>query len=211
MSKVLYITANPKKELKSFSLQVGRKFIEEYKCKNPKDEVVEIDVYSDYIPLIDKDILDGWDILSKGGEFKSLSDDQQKKVVRFGELTEQFMGADKYVFVSPMWNLTIPTMLGAYLDTISIAGKTFKYTEKGPIGLLEGKKAIHIQAAGGIYSDGPAKHMEFGYSYLKNLLNFIGVSDVNSVFVEGVAYDPNNAETIKNEAINKAKSIANNF
>ncbi len=53
---------------------------------------------------------------------------------------ETFMNADRYVFVTPMWNFSYPPVVKAYLDNVAIAGKTFKYTENGPVGLLEGKK-----------------------------------------------------------------------
>lgn len=211
MKKVLYVTANPKAEDKSFGLQVGRRFIEEYKALNPQDQVTEIEVYEDNIPLIDRDILTAWEQLAGGTEFSALTADQQKKVARFGELTEQFVQADKYVFVTPMWNLSIPAMMKAYLDTGMIAGKTFKYTENGPVGLLEGKKAVHIQASGGVYSQGPAKSLEHSNSYVKTIMNFVGVQDVQSVFVEGMAYAPEKAEEIKENAINNALEVVKNF
>lgn len=66
--------------------------------------------------------------------------EEQQKVDRFSEILEEFLSADKYVFVSPMWNLSFPPVLKAYIDAISIAGKTFKYTAEGPQGLLTDKK-----------------------------------------------------------------------
>lgn len=208
MEKVLYITANPKEESKSFGLQVGRKFINEYKISNKNIQVSEIDLYSDYIPLIDKDILNAWDKLGAGVEFSKLSESEKTKVARFNELTDQFVDADKYVFVTPMWNLSMPAMVKAYLDAATVAGKTFKYTENGPVGLLSGKKAVHIYATGGVYSNGPAKSFDHGDSYLKAILAFIGITDVETIFVEGMAADPQNAENIKQEAIKKAKALA---
>lgn len=211
MKKVLYVTANPKSEDKSFSLQVGRRFIEEYKTLNPQDEVVEIEVYESNIPLIDRDILTAWEVLGAGKDFSELTDDQQKKVIRFNELTEQFIEADKYVFVTPMWNLSIPAMMKAYLDTAVVAGKTFKYTENGPVGLLNNKKALHIHASGGVYSQGPAKAFEHSDSYLTTISKFIGINDVESVRVEGMAYAPEKAEEIKEKAIEKALEIVKKF
>lgn len=208
MEKVLYITANPKEESKSFGLQVGREFINEYKINNKNIQVSEIDLYSDYIPLIDRDILNAWDKLGAGVEFDKLSDSEKSKVSRFNELTDQFMDADKYVFVTPMWNLAMPAMVKAYVDTATVAGKTFKYTENGPVGLLNGKKAVHIYATGGVYSNGSAKAFDHGNSYLKAILAFIGITDVETVYVEGMAADAQNAENIKIEAIKKAKALA---
>ncbi|MGL4454162.1 MAG: FMN-dependent NADH-azoreductase [Sarcina sp.] len=211
MEKVLYIIANPKEESKSFGLQVGREFINEYKVSNKNIQVSEINLYEDNIPLIDKDILTAWDELAAGVEFDKLTDAQKTKVARFNELTDQFVEADKYVFVTPMWNLAMPPMMKAYLDIATVAGKTFKYTENGPVGLLNGKKAMHIYATGGVYSEGPAKAYDHGDSYLRAILAFIGISDVETVFVEGMAATPQNAEEIKEKAIEKAKGLAKTF
>lgn len=211
MEKVLYIIANPKEESKSFGLQVGREFINEYKVNNKNSQVTEIKIYEENIPLIDKDILDAWDKLMSGTDFSELTINQKTKIARFNELTDQFMQADKYVFVTPMWNLAMPAMMKAYLDIATVAGKTFKYTQNGPIGLLEGKKAVHIHAAGGIYSQGPAKAIEHSDSYLREILNFIGIKDIETVFVEGMAYSPDKAEDIKADAIKKAIQVAKKF
>jgi FMN-dependent NADH-azoreductase len=121
------------------------------------------------------------------------------------------VGADKYVFVSPMWNLSIPPRLKAFIDTIMIAGKTFKYTENGPVGLLTGRKAVHIQARGGIYSEGPGVDMEFGDRYLRAVLAFIGITDVETIAVEGMAFMPEKAQEIQEKAIVQAKEVAKRF
>ncbi|GMB09601.1 FMN-dependent NADH-azoreductase [Thermolongibacillus altinsuensis] len=211
MAKLLYITANPKTEDQSFSLSVGRAFLNAYKQQNPQDEVVELDLYQTDIPYIDADVFSGWGKLQQGQSFEQLSEDEKQKVSRINQLTDQFIEADKYVFVTPMWNFSVPPKMKAYIDTICIAGKTFKYTENGPVGLLTNKKAVHIQARGGIYSEGPAKDMEFGDRYLKAVLGFIGITNVQSIIVEGMAAFPNEAEGIKEKAIKQAQEVAKNF
>lgn len=95
--------------------------------------------------------------------------------------------------------------------SISVAGKTFKYTEQGPVGLLTDKKAVHIQARGGVYSEGPAQENEFGDRYLKAILAFLGVASVESVIVEGMGQFPDKAEEIKQKAIKYAKDVAKRF
>ncbi|QXJ36801.1 FMN-dependent NADH-azoreductase 2 [Parageobacillus caldoxylosilyticus] len=70
---------------------------------------------------------------------------------------------------------------------------------------------MHIQARGGIYSEGPMKEMEFGDRYLRAVLNFIGITDVQSIFVEGMAQFPDEAEAIKQNAIKQAEQAAKNF
>lgn len=211
MAKVLYITANPKTANESYSLAVAEEFIKAYKQENPNDEIVNIDLYKIDIPYIDTDVFNGWGKLQQGKAFDELSAEEKDKVSRINRLTDQFIEADKYVFVTPLWNFSFPPKVKAYIDNIAIAGKTFKYTSEGPVGLLTDKKAVHIQARGGIYSEGPAKDMEFGDRYLKAVLSFLGVPSVESVIVEGMAQMPEKAEEIKQKAIENAREAAKKF
>ncbi|MGE6299674.1 NAD(P)H-dependent oxidoreductase, partial [Guptibacillus hwajinpoensis] len=155
MAKVLYITAHPHDDTQSYSMAVGKAFIETYKQENENDEIVHLDLYREHIPQIDADVFSGWGKLQSGKGFEELSASEQEKVQRLNELSEEFIEADKYVFVTPLWNFSFPPVMKAYFDSVSVAGKAFKYTENGPVGLLTDKKAIHIQARGGVYSEGP--------------------------------------------------------
>lgn len=208
MAKLLYITANPKPVDKSFSLSVGKAFLDTYRQESAGDEITELNLYKMEIPLIDEDVLNGWDKMQQGKSFDELSTIEKTKVAQINKLTDQFVAADKYVFVTPMWNLGIPPKMKAYIDTICIAGRTFKYTENGPVGLLNGKEAVHIQARGGLYSEGPTTDFEFGDRYIRSLMTFLGVPNIESVIIEGMAQMPDKAEEIKNKAIEKAKEIA---
>lgn len=211
MSKVLYITANPKSVEQSFSLSVGEAFLDAYRAAKPNDEIVKLDLYQVDIPYIDTDVFNGWGKLQQGAAFDALSAEEKSKVAKINEYTEQFISADKYVFVTPLWNFSIPPKMKAYIDTICIAGKTFKYTEAGPTGLLTDKKAVHIQARGGVYSEGPAQDFEFGDRYIKTVLSFLGIPSIDSVIAEGMAQMPNEADNIKQKAITRAKEVAKSF
>lgn len=211
MSTVLYITANPKPVEEAFSLSVGEEFINAYRENNPNDEVVRLDLYKINVPYIDTDVFSGWGKLQQGTAFDELSPDEKQKVSSINQLTDQFVAADKYVFVTPMWNLSFPPKLKSYIDNIAIAGKTFKYTAEGPVGLLTDKKALHIQARGGVYSEGPAKSLEFGDSYLRAILGFMGVPEIETIAVEGMAANPDQAADIKQKAIDRAKEFAKQF
>lgn len=211
MSKVLYITANPNEESQSYSLQVGRAFIDTYKEVNPDDKVIHLDLYKENIPQIDLDIFSGWGKLQSGTEFDELSDVEKAKVSRHSELCDQFIEADKFIFVTPLWNLSFPPIFKAYIDAISVAGKTFKYTEEGPVGLLTDKKGLHIQANGGIYSTGPAAGLEMSHRYLDALMKFYGVPSFEGLFVEGHANMPDKADEILQDAIARAKDKAHTF
>lgn len=212
LATVLYITANPKPEKESFSLSVGRAFLDSYRQHMPGDRITELDLYKmENLPFIDADVFSGWGKLQQGTSFDQLAQGEKAKVSRISELTDQFVSADKYVFVTPLWNLGIPPMMKAYIDTICIADRTFKYTESGPVGMLTNKKAVHIHARGGVYSQGPAKDFEFGDRYMRALLSFLGIPDIKSVIVEGMAQTPDQAETIKTKAIEQAKQVAADF
>ncbi|WP_026582982.1 FMN-dependent NADH-azoreductase [Bacillus sp. J33] len=211
MAQVLYITAHPHDDKMSYSMAVGKAFIDAYKEANPNDEVVHIDLYKENIPHIDVDVFSGWGKLQSGKGFEELSEDEKAKVGRLSELSEQFVAADKYVFVTPLWNFSFPPVMKAYLDSVAVAGKTFKYTAEGPIGLLTDKKALHIQARGGIYSEGPAAEMEMGHRYLNIIMNFFGVPSFDGIFVEGHNAMPEKAEEIKANAIARAKEKAQTF
>lgn len=212
MAKVLYITAHPNDETQSFSMAAGKVFIDTYKQAHPNDEIVHVDLYKENIPYIDTDVFSGWGKLQSGKAFDELSSEEKAKVGRLGELCDQFVSADKYVFVTPMWNFSFPPLMKAYIDAVAVAGKTFKYTAEGPVGLLKDKKALHIQARGGIYSEGPAAELEMGDRYLRAVVGgFFGVPSFESLFIEGHAAMPDKAQEIKENAIARAKDLAQTF
>ncbi|QDR65696.1 FMN-dependent NADH-azoreductase [Mammaliicoccus sciuri] len=211
MSQVLFITAHPHDETVSFSMATAKSFIESYKASNPNDEVVHIDLYNSYIPQIDADVFAVWGKLQSGQGFEELSEGEQGKVRRLNELSDQFVNADKYVFVTPFWNFSFPPVMKAYLDSVSVAGKTFKYTAEGPVGLLPDKKALHIQARGGYYSEGPAADLEMGHRYIGQMMNFYGITDFDGLIVEGHNANPEKAEEIKADAIERAKALGQTF
>lgn len=114
---------------------------------------------------------------------------------------DELFASDILVIGAPMYNLSIPTPLKAWIDRIAVAGKTFRYTATGPEGLLKNKKAFIASARGGVYSAGsPAAALEHQESYLIGLLAFLGVVDVTVVRAEGLAMGPQ----AKDEAISLA-------
>jgi FMN-dependent NADH-azoreductase len=128
------------------------------------------------------------------------------------ELADRFILADYYVFVTPLWNLGSPSIVKAFLDNLFIVGKTFKNTEHGAAGLLTGRKAIHIQTRGGIYSTGPMAELEFGDKFLRTALDFLGIEVMDSVIAEGMDHFPKIAADIiakaKEQAVEAAREMA---
>ncbi|EUJ46971.1 FMN-dependent NADH-azoreductase [Listeria riparia] len=200
MAKLLFIKASPLPDNVSRSMVVATAFLEKYQQENPDDVVERIDVYTHDIPMIDGAFMAAGNALREGKAFTDLDPEMQQKLTQFDALTQQFIDADKYVIVSPLWNLGIPPMLKAYFDTVVVAGKTFRYTESGPEGLLKGKKALQIHGSGGVYSTGESELETHGEPYINTILNFIGIETLPSVFVEGVDYDPTRKDEILNAA-----------
>lgn len=118
------------------------------------------------------------------------------------ELTE----ADIIVIDTPMYNFTIPSSLKAWIDHIVRAGVTFQYTENGVEGLVKNKKVYLSIATGGVYSDGPMKEFDLTEKYLRNILGFIGITDITAFRVEGSAIP-----ALKEQAFPKALQSVETF
>jgi len=103
-------------------------------------------------------------------------------------LIAETQAADLIVIGAPMYNFGIPTTLKSWFDHVLRAGATFQYTAEGPEGLLKGKRALLVVARAGAYSDGPAAAADFQIPYLRQLLAFVGITDVDVVLAEGLAF-----------------------
>ncbi|CAI3542144.1 putative FMN-dependent NADH-azoreductase AzoR [Clostridium neonatale] len=198
MSKLLYIKANIKSEGESRTFRVSDSFIEEYKKNNPKDEVIVLDLYKENIDFLRSEDL---------GKILGPKDEESKNnpILKYAY---QFAEADKYVIASPMWNLSIPAILKAYIDYVGVTGITFKYTAEGPVGLLKDKKAVHIVSRGGEYANAP---YEMGDRYLRTILGFFGISEIETIAVENVDVIGVNVQEKVEEGIKKANLLAQKF
>ena len=104
---------------------------------------------------------------------------------------QQFLDADVVVIGAPMYNFGIPSTLKAWIDRIAVAGRTFRYTENGPEGLAGGKKVVVASAYGGLHAGTASDFVE---PYLRQVFGFLGVTDVEFVGAEGIAYSPRHRE-----------------
>jgi len=121
---------------------------------------------------------------------------------------KEFLDADIIVIGAPMYNLTIPSQLKAWLDRIAVAGKTFRYTENGPEGLVKDKKVLIASTRGGIYSeDSSFSALDFQEKYLKEFFKFIGLIDVTFLRAEGLAYGEDIKITAIDNALNQIQNI----
>lgn len=198
MSKVLYIKANIKNDGESRTFKVSDNFVEEYKKRNPEDEIIELDLYKENIDFLRPEDL---------GKIFGPKDEESKNnpILKYAY---QFAEADKYIVAAPMWNLSMPAILKAYIDYVSVTGITFKYTAEGPVGLLNNKKAVHIVARGGEYANAP---YEMGDRYLKTIFAFFGVTDMETIAIENVDVVGADVQAKVNEAIERAKLLLEKF
>jgi FMN-dependent NADH-azoreductase len=118
---------------------------------------------------------------------ESRTPEQQQRVALDDALITEIQAADLLVLAVPMYNFSIPAQLKNWIDAISRAGVTFRYTAEGPEGLLKGKQAIVVQTRGGIHRNLPSDSLT---PYLQTFLAFVGITDVRFVFAEGLSMGP---------------------
>ncbi|WP_272942831.1 FMN-dependent NADH-azoreductase [Cupriavidus basilensis] len=107
---------------------------------------------------------------------------------------DELQSADTVVLSAGMYNFGVPVQLKTWFDYVLQAGRTFRYTASGPEGLVKGKRAILLIATGSVYSEGPTAKADFMVPHLKQLLAFIGITDVTVVRAEGLAFGPDAAK-----------------
>ncbi|MCH4887173.1 FMN-dependent NADH-azoreductase [Acidaminobacter sp. JC074] len=175
--KILLIDANPKTSDYSHSKWAADHYVDALK---EKDHYVEVwPLYQMKIPMIDEEVMSAFGKSMKGME---LTEEEFEKMNLRNLILDKFVKFDHYVIVSPLWNFGVPPQLKALIDVIAVAGKTFKYTENGPVGLLEGT-FVHIQASGGVYKD--MMEMEFGNRYVSHIFKFLGLEEKLALLIEG--------------------------
>lgn len=152
--------------------------------KNHPDTTVE------YLDLAANPIAHfGADALAiKGVAQDNPTDAQRAENALSEQLVSQFLAADVIVVGAPLYNFSIPTQLKAWIDRLAQPGRTFKYSETGPVGLATGKTVIVVSSRGGAYSTSEAgQAMEHQESYLKVVFGFFGITDVRIVRAENLA------------------------
>ncbi len=124
-------------------------------------------------------------------DLENLNARQQSELALTDALVDEVLSANVLVIGAPMYNFSIPTQLKVWIDRICQAGRTFRYTEKGPIGLAGGRKVIIVSARGGRYAGTPMETaLDHQEAYLKAVMGFVGITDVSVVRAEGVAMGP---------------------
>ncbi len=180
MKNILFV-ASSSRGPQSYSYQFARHIVDDLKTRHPGAKVVVRDVAKQPLPHVDAAFVNG-----RALPPEQLSPSEAEAFALSDVLLAELQAADVIVFAVPMYNFGVPSSLKAWIDHVVRPGRAFTYTEKGPKGLIEGKKAIVVVARGGIYSQGPAQQLDFQESYLRAVLGFIGITNVHVVRVEGV-------------------------
>ncbi|EMK3365329.1 FMN-dependent NADH-azoreductase [Vibrio parahaemolyticus] len=171
----------------------SNKLVEDFIKNVDQDKLTVRDLAANPLPVLD------FAVATALRATEDLSQEQQAVVDLSDTLIEEVKAADTLVIAAPMYNFTIPTQLKNWIDLIARAGVTFKYTENGVQGLIEGKKAIVVTTRGGIHKDSPTDNVT---PYLRTVLGFVGITDVAFVYAEAL----NMGEDAASKGISEAQS-----
>ncbi|WP_340617994.1 FMN-dependent NADH-azoreductase [Xenorhabdus entomophaga] len=169
-------------------------FIEKWSNNNQENKVTIRDLAKHPIPVLDNELVGA--LCTNNID---LTDRQKEALNLSNSLISELKSHDVVVIAVPMYNFSIPTQLKNYFDLIIRSGVTFRYTESGSQGLIEGKKAIVLTARGGIYKDSPSDLLT---PYMNLILNFIGITDVEFIFAEGLSLGNESAMQSQNNVRN---------
>lgn len=183
------------------SRQLTDQFVAAFRKRYPETKLVLRDVAADQaVPHLDGE---------RFSAFITKPDDRnaaQHAVVAYSDtLIEELKQADVIALGLPMYNFGVPSQLKAYFDHVARAGVTFKYTEKGPVGLLTGKKVYVFAARGGLYAGTP---LDTQTSYVRDFLRFLGMTDVEFTYAEGLAISPQSKEAGLAKAVAEIARLA---
>jgi FMN-dependent NADH-azoreductase len=169
------------------SSQLANQFVAAFRKRIPHAKIVSRNVAaSDPVPHLNAERFGAF--ITKAEERNA----EQHAVVAYSDkLIDELKQADVIVLGLPMYNFGVPSQLKAYFDHVARAGVTFKYTDKGPVGQLTGKKVYVFAARGGQYVGTP---LDTQTSYVRDFLRFLGMADVEFVYAEGLAISPQSKE-----------------
>jgi FMN-dependent NADH-azoreductase len=201
---ILHLDSSPMGD-RSVSRKLTREVVSKLTAKYPDNRVIYHDLGTTPFPHLSASIVGG---------FFTPADQQSPEVANevavSDQLTEELLSADVIVVGAPMWNLSIPSSLKAWIDHVVRVGKTFQYTSSGAKGLISGnKKVIVVSSRGGVYTEGPAQAYDHQETYLRTIFGFLGISDVSFVRAEGVSMGPDALENaLKTAAEHVSELIA---
>ena len=179
MTRILHIDTSPLGEA-SISRKLTADVVERLKASSPNAIVTHRDLIATPVAHLSGELLQ----LLRPTPGTTLPDSASARAdfAQTEELLTEFLAADVVVIGAPMFNFSIPSQLKAWIDRVVQAGRTFRYTDKGPVGLTGAKKVIIVSSRGGMYAGTPYETaMDHQEAYLNTVLHFIGVTDVSYV------------------------------
>jgi FMN-dependent NADH-azoreductase len=166
----------------SVSRRLSAAAVAQWRERYPKTNIVYRDLVSDPIDHLTGDLL-----AAQGIDTGQHSTATRLALVVSERVLDEFLAADVVVIGAPMYNFGIPSQLKAWIDRLAVAGKTFRYTEKGPLGLAGGKMVIVASSRGGFYgADSPLNAIDHQEKYLSTIFGFFGITDIRFLRAEGV-------------------------
>lgn len=193
MIRILYLSSSPRGNA-SYSNKIAAHVLDALREAYPGASIKERDLSREPLQHLNEDFTVALAIPEA-----ERSPAQKLWIAKADALIEELFAADIVVIGVAMINFTIPSTLKSWIDHISRAGSTFRYTPEGrPEGLLKGKRVIVVNAKGGIYSTESARGFDFVAPYLRHFLGFLGIQDVRVIDVEGTG--------LGQEAVQKALS-----
>jgi FMN-dependent NADH-azoreductase len=202
MRQILCLTSSPRRDT-SYSNLVAARVLRELRVVHPDAIVTIRDLAGNPLPHIDEDF-----VIATRSVAGARTARQQALLDQSDILVDELLRADTIVIAAAMINFGIPSTLKSWIDYVVRPGRTFRYTEARSQGLLKGRRAILVLARGGLYSGGLMKAYEHQESYLRSVLKFLGITDVQSILIEGVALGPEAAERAVDAAIRRAGPVA---
>ena len=181
MSKVLVLNSSALGGA-SVSNQLVQDVLAELRARDPRLIVTVRDLGANPIPHLNSDSATALRGAAPANEAQATAQGLSDTLIA------ELKAADAIVIGAPMYNFGIPSTLKAWFDYVLRAGVTFHYTEVGPVGLLEGKRAIIIESRGGYYSEGATKALDLQEPHLRALLGFVGIKDATFIRVEKLAF-----------------------
>jgi FMN-dependent NADH-azoreductase len=202
MRQILCLTSSPRRDT-SYSNLVAARLLRELRIVHPDAAITIRDLAGNPLPHIDDDF-----VTATRSVAGARTPRQRALVEQSDILVDELLAADTIVIASAMINFGVPSTLKTWIDYVCRPSRTFRYTEHGTKGLLGGRRAILVLARGGLYSAGPMRVLEHDESYLRAVLAYLGITDVETIAIEGVAFGAEAAERAVDAAIRRTASVA---
>lgn len=202
---VLVVKANNRPASEAISSKMYETFMAELEGKDVN--VTTYDVFEEDTPYFGQDLFDAFGKVQNGGE---LTDVESRLLAAKQKAMDALSSADVVVFAFPLWNLTIPAKLQTFIDYVYAAGFAFKYDASGNlVSLMPEKKAIFLNARGGVYSAPEAAPMEMAVNYMRNVFGGVfGMQIIDEVVIEGHNAMPDKAQEIIAAGLEEVKASA---